>query len=660
MPRVKLKPGINDLATTDPELAQLLVDSELATQLTRGSNKKVRWQCPNDGRHQWEAPVYRLSAGHGCPYCAGKKVLVGVNDLATLYPDVAARLVDPTEAIGCASSAGKKLDFKCDVCGNTYAKTVGDAVRARDTASKGCPYCAGKKVDPTFNSLRAKYPDLADELVDAALGDTIAPGSHKKVRWRCAEGHEWEDTPLHRIYGVGCPVCANRQVRIGVNDLATTHPDLAAQLAHPDDAFVIAGQSNKVYEWVCPDCGYHWNTTVAQRMKGCGCPVCAGKVVLPGVNDIATTQPALARELADPNVGHQVTQSSGKPVAWRCDKDPQHVWMATPGDRLHHGSGCPYCFATSQSSRMEQDLVDVVRLLCGDQSVLTNDRTILAPCELDIVVPDRHVAIEFNGCYWHSNARKSDTRVHENKFLQCRDAGYQLIQIWEDDWLKRRVAVIQLLAAKLGVTSKLPDVFPDMFADMPASVGARQCICERISGTQARKFLDANHIQGFANATMHLGLIDGDDELRAVMSLRDANLSSRTKRHEGEWDIQRYATAGSVRGGFTKLLKFAQQQIEAEGRPLTRWMSFSSNDVSDGALYERCGFIAEVRLHADYKYVGGLTGGVRVSKERFQKKRFRDDPNLLWEDGWTEREAALANKLYRVYDAGKIRWVKDV
>lgn len=54
-----------------------------------GSKKKVRWTCENG--HSWQTTVHVRSEGSGCPYCTGRKVLPGFNDLGTLYPDVAAQ-----------------------------------------------------------------------------------------------------------------------------------------------------------------------------------------------------------------------------------------------------------------------------------------------------------------------------------------------------------------------------------------------------------------------------------------------------------------------------------------------------------------------------------------------------------------------------------------
>ena len=102
--------GINDLSTLKPEL-----DSEWSekndikpTEVSIGSHKKAIWQCKQG--HEWTATVKsRTINGTGCPYCSHNKVLAGFNDLATVFPDVAAEWSDrnekkPTEVTAFANS----------------------------------------------------------------------------------------------------------------------------------------------------------------------------------------------------------------------------------------------------------------------------------------------------------------------------------------------------------------------------------------------------------------------------------------------------------------------------------------------------------------------------------------------------------------------------
>lgn len=79
------------LDVTNPQVAKQwhpTKNGELTPDMvSRGSNKKVWWQCENG--HEWEAVILSRTRGNGCPYCSGRYVTKGVNDLATLCPDIA-------------------------------------------------------------------------------------------------------------------------------------------------------------------------------------------------------------------------------------------------------------------------------------------------------------------------------------------------------------------------------------------------------------------------------------------------------------------------------------------------------------------------------------------------------------------------------------------
>ena len=199
-----------------------------------------------------------------------------------------------------------------------------------------------------------------------------------------------------------------------------------------------------------------------------------------------------------------------------------------------------------------------------------------------------------------------------------------------------------------------------MFLMHEESVGARELTCGALDGKTANEFLDMNHIQGRVSATRHFALFNDEGIPVAVLSIRSPRNNARMHRQPGEWEVQRYATSCHVKGGFSRLLAYAERALKRDGVVLTRWISFSSNDVSDGGMYKACGFTLDKELPPDYKYVGAKTGWVRRPKERFQRKYFRENPDLLWDESWTEHEAALKNGLYRVYDSGKKRWVRDV
>lgn len=179
----------------------------------------------------------------------------------------------------------------------------------------------------------------------------VTPGTHRKVWWKCSAGHTWRAEVKARAEGCGCPVCANRVILAGFNDLATTHPALAAEW-HPTKneglapADVVAGTQRRVW-WRCGKNPAHvWRATINSRALGsCGCPFCAGKKVLPGENDLATIYPALAAEWDAERNGaltpRQVAPYSNRKAWWICALG--HRYASAVSSRAARHDGCPYC-----------------------------------------------------------------------------------------------------------------------------------------------------------------------------------------------------------------------------------------------------------------------------------------------------------------------------
>ena len=179
----------------------------------------------------------------------------------------------------------------------------------------------------------------------------VTSGTHRKAWWSCSAGHGWSAEVKSRVEGSGCPVCANRVVLAGFNDLATTHPALAAEW-HParneglTPSEVVAGTERRVW-WRCGKNAKHiWRAAVNSRtLEGCGCPFCAGKRVLPGENDLAAQYPALAAEWDAERNGaltpERVTPYSNRRVNWICPRG--HRYAAAVSSRAAREEGCPYC-----------------------------------------------------------------------------------------------------------------------------------------------------------------------------------------------------------------------------------------------------------------------------------------------------------------------------
>ena len=159
-----------------------------------------------------------------------------------------------------------------------------------------------------------------------------------------------------------------------------------------------------------------------------------------GVNDLATVNPALASEIS-PNSkikATELTEFSNRQVLWCCKQG--HEWRARPSTRSR-GAGCPQC----AGSKPERDLAELVKsLLPKDVEILRNDRKVIKPYELDILVPELNLAFEFNGIYWHSDkmirARKSSfpssKAFDDFKKKECAKQGIKLFFVREKQWIE--------------------------------------------------------------------------------------------------------------------------------------------------------------------------------------------------------------------------------
>ena len=351
----KVLPGYNDLATTCPEIAKewdYQKNGSLTPQnITKGSETKIWWLCEKG--HSYVARTANRTNGFGCPFCAGQKILIGYNDLATTHPEIAKewdyhknRTLTPQEV----SKGNKtKVWWKCKK-GHEYKATITSRIKGC-----GCPICSGHKILIGYNDLATTYPELTTEW-DYHKNKTLTPqkvtkGCNKKVWWLCERGHSYKTTIATRTEGGGCPICSGKQIQIGFNDLATTHPEIAKEWDYTKNKSltpqnVTRGSETKVW-WICEK-GHSYETKVINRTAGNGCPYCSGQKVLIGYNDLATVHPEIAKEWDYENnfdlKPEMFTAGSGKKVWWKCPMN--HSYIAMIAKRTGEKTGCPVCSAS--------------------------------------------------------------------------------------------------------------------------------------------------------------------------------------------------------------------------------------------------------------------------------------------------------------------------
>ena len=263
--------------------------------ISAGSSERFWWKCRKCGK-EWQTGIANRKRGTGCPTCSSleggkkhkEKIVNTQGSLKDNYPEIAAEW-HPTKngekvPEQFHSGSADKVWWLCNQCGTEWETKI-----LYRTRGHGCPSCRNekfassyrKKVLANADSFADKFPQMATEWHPTKNGglkpEEFSCGSGKMVWWKCSNGHEWQATISARTtFNTGCSICSGRIVDRGVNDIVTTHPEIAAEW-HPTkngdlkpSDFKIG--SDKLVWWMCAR-GHEWKTNIYHR-QSTGCPDC--------------------------------------------------------------------------------------------------------------------------------------------------------------------------------------------------------------------------------------------------------------------------------------------------------------------------------------------------------------------------------------------------
>ena len=312
-----------------------------------------------------------------------------------------------------------------------------------------------------------------------------------------------------------------------------------------------------------------------------------------------------------------------------CDCNEDHEFKISIDNYIsrqkNKTSLCTICYPIKDNvSIKELELLKYIKSIYSGE-IITSYRDKL---EIDIYLPEFKIGFEFNGLYWHSDVYK-DKNYHLNKTNYFKEMGIRIIHIWEDDWDLKKDIIKSQVKNWIGLTDN--------------KIFARVCLIKEITDVKLIKsFLNQNHIQGFANNKISIGLYI-NDELINIM-IFDKN-EGRVRMKETEWNISRFCNkiGYNVVGGASKILKYFIKTYKPN-----RIISYADNDWSVGNLYYKLGFTNVSVGRPDYKYI---INGQRVHKGRYRKSKIgiKDLPI-------TESEYTKSIGINRIYDCGKIKF----
>ena len=247
---------------------------------------------------------------------------------------------------------------------------------------------------------------------------------------------------------------------------------------------------------------------------------------------------------------------------------------------------CHKCYANISQSSPELEIKDIINTMYNGRCI-ENSRSIIPPLELDLYYPEKNIAIEFNGNYWHDENHKPKD-YHFNKFKLCKDKNIRLVSIYESDWFNKRDNIINLLK-NIFIESKI--------------IYARNCTIDKLDYKTKSAFINEYHFYGDSNqGTISYGLYY-NDELVSVMSFGKLRGQNKLHNNKDHYELVRFVTKCNVRiiGGASKLLK----KFISEYQPVYI-ICYSDNDFFTGDTYNKLGFkLKSLGESIDYQWVKG-------------------------------------------------------
>jgi hypothetical protein len=296
----------------------------------------------------------------------------------------------------------------------------------------------------------------------------------------------------------------------------------------------------------------------------------------------------------------------------------------------HYNMYCEKHKYTFNTSKAERELFLFVKKL--HENTFQTNRDVLNGKELDIYIPDKNLAIEYNGLYNHSELFK-EKNYHFNKWNDCIKKDIKLLTIWESDWDFKQEIVKSIIKNQLGLTEN--------------KIYARNTIIKIVNYKDAKEFLNNNHLQGVCSASIKYGLYH-QNELVSLMTFGKKRMILKSKSlKERQYELLRFCNKlnTSVIGGASKLFNYFIEQHKPE-----IIISYANCDISNGQLYEILNFINKGHTGAGYKWI---KGNKTYHRSIFMKQKLVKegaDPNK------TEEEIMREKGYHKIWNCGNIKY----
>ena len=276
------------------------------------------------------------------------------------------------------------------------------------------------------------------------------------------------------------------------------------------------------------------------------------------------------------------------------------------------------------TSDAEKEIVSFIKSL-GISNISQNNRNTIFPKELDILLPDYNLAIEFNGTYWHTQNMGKDKHYHLSKTTKCEEQGIQLLHIADYEWndITKQDIWKSIIKTKIGFSNR---------------IFARKCILKNVLTNEAKDFMNNNHLEGFVGGNIKLGLYFDNELVQCIIVGK-----SRFNKHY-QYELTRSATIKNtvIVGGLSKLLSRINGSL----------ISYANRRYSNGNSYVKIGMRQKKSSSPNYKYTS-YNGIVSGSRNAFQKHKLKDKLDIF-DLNLSEWENMQANGYDRIWDCGNL------
>lgn len=277
---------------------------------------------------------------------------------------------------------------------------------------------------------------------------------------------------------------------------------------------------------------------------------------------------------------------------------------------------CPKCHKLNGVSTIEKKLQNDLSNIFDN--IKFNDRKIISPLELDIIINDS-IAIEVNGTYWHNEDKNNTPLLEKSKLCPI-----SLLHFWDSELENKYDICLSMILSKLNKYNKI--------------IYARKCKIKDVSVIDAREFLNQNHLQGYINSKYRFGLYY-NDELVFIMTVGKSRFNK-----NADWEIHRISSKLNTKviGGASKLFSYLKKQISGS------IITYADKRYSEGDIYKTLGFTEKKDSEPNYFW----TKDYQILKRyQTQKHKLKDllkkfDPEL------SEFENMRANNYHKIKDCG--------